>query len=89
MNLVQWRQTELLRRLRLAPLSTGSIVGARILVALLIAAIQFTIFVVLATALFGMRTHVGGFDADFGVTGTLGQDSADNASAFVTIGRGF
>ena len=42
-----------------------------------------------ATALFGMRTHVGGFDADFGVTGTLGQDSADNASAFVTIGRGF
>jgi outer membrane lipase/esterase len=42
-----------------------------------------------ATALFGMRTHVGGFDADFGVAGTLGQDSADDASAFVTIGRGF
>ena len=42
-----------------------------------------------ATLLVGARTHVAGFDANFGVTGTLGQDSADNASAFVTIGRGF
>ena len=42
-----------------------------------------------ATALVGVRAHVGGFDADFGMTGTLGQDSADDASAFVTIGRGF
>lgn len=42
-----------------------------------------------ATLLVGARTHVAGFDANVGVTGTLGQDSADDASAFVTIGRGF
>jgi outer membrane lipase/esterase len=42
-----------------------------------------------ATLLAGARIHVAGFDADFGVTGTVGQDSADDASAFVTIGRGF
>ena len=42
-----------------------------------------------ATLLVGARTHVAGFDASFGVTGTVGQDSADDASAFVTIGRGF
>ncbi len=42
-----------------------------------------------ATLLAGARIHVAGFDADFGVTGTLGQDSADDASAFVSIGRGF
>jgi outer membrane lipase/esterase len=42
-----------------------------------------------ATLLAGARIHVGGFDANFGVTGTVGQDSADDASAFVTIGRGF
>ena len=42
-----------------------------------------------ATLLVGARTHVAGFDANFGVTGTVGQDSADDASAFVTVGRGF
>jgi outer membrane lipase/esterase len=42
-----------------------------------------------ATLLVGARTRVAGFDANFGVTGTVGQDSADDASAFVTIGRGF
>ena len=46
-------------------------------------------WVLTATLLAGARIHVAGFDADFGVTGTVGQDSADDASAFVTIGRGF
>ena len=42
-----------------------------------------------ATLLVGMRVKLHGFDANFGASGTVGQDSADNATAFVTVGRGF
>lgn len=50
-----WRTSKLLRRLRLSPASTGSIVSARIVVAVLIALVQMAIFIGLAAAAFGMR----------------------------------
>jgi ABC-2 type transport system permease protein len=55
MTLVQWRSTKLLRRLRLAPVSTGEVVAARVAVSVLIALVQMVIFVVLAVALFGLQ----------------------------------
>lgn len=55
LTLVQWRTTKLLRRLRLAPIPTGSLVSARILVSLGIAVIQMAIFVGLAVAAFGLK----------------------------------
>lgn len=55
MTLVQWRSTRLLRRLRLAPVSTGDIVLARVGVSILIALVQMVIFVALAVGLFGLR----------------------------------
>ena len=54
-TLVGWRTTRLLRRLRLAPVSTSSVVAARIGVTLMIALMQMAIFVGLAVALFGLR----------------------------------
>ncbi len=55
MTLVQWRTTKLLRRLRLAPVSTGEVVAARVGVSVLIALVQMVIFVGLAVGLFGLR----------------------------------
>jgi ABC-2 type transport system permease protein len=54
-TLVGWRRTKLLRRLRLAPVSTTSVVGARIGVTVGIALAQMVIFVGIAVALFGLR----------------------------------
>jgi ABC-2 type transport system permease protein len=54
-TLVGWRRTKLLRRLRLAPVSTSSVVAARIGVTVAIAMMQMVIFVGLAVALFGLR----------------------------------
>ncbi|MBA2444125.1 MAG: ABC transporter permease [Nocardioidaceae bacterium] len=54
-TLVGWRSTKLLRRLRLAPVSTRSLVVARIGVTVLIAMVQMVIFVGLAVALFGLE----------------------------------
>ncbi len=54
-TLVGWRSTKLLRRLRLAPISTSSVVAARIGVTVMIALVQMAIFVGLAVALFGLR----------------------------------
>lgn len=50
-----WRQTKLLRRLQLAPIGIGTIVAARVGVTVLVALVQFAIFVGLATALFGLH----------------------------------
>ena len=50
-----WRTSKLLRRLRLSPASTGSIVAARIVVAVVVALAQMAIFIGLAAAAFGMR----------------------------------
>ncbi|QSR25697.1 ABC transporter [Nocardioides aromaticivorans] len=50
-----WRQSKLLRRLQLAPVGTGTIVGARVAVTLLIALGQLAIFLGLGAAAFGLR----------------------------------
>lgn len=49
MTLITWRDKKLLRRLRLAPIPTASVVGARVVVSLVIALIQFAIFVGVAS----------------------------------------
>jgi ABC-2 type transport system permease protein len=54
-TLVQWRTTKLLRRLRLAPISTWQLVAARIGVTVVIAIGQFAIFVGLGAAAFGLK----------------------------------
>jgi ABC-2 type transport system permease protein len=47
-TLVSWRQNKLLRRLRLAPIGTGSIVAARIWIAVAIGLIQLAVFLAIA-----------------------------------------
>ncbi len=55
-TLVNWRETRLLRRLRLAPVSTGSIVLARVGVSLGVALIQLAAFLGIATLpYFGLK----------------------------------
>ena len=54
-NLVVWRRNGLLRRLRLAPIPTRSVVLARIAVSITIAIVQAAIFVGVGMALFGLR----------------------------------
>jgi ABC-2 type transport system permease protein len=54
-TLTGWRSKKLLRRLRLAPVSTRSVVAARIGVTVLIALMQTAIFLGLAAAAFGLR----------------------------------
>ncbi len=49
-----WRQSKLIRRLQLAPVSTGTVVGARVSVTVGIALAQLAIFVGLAAAAFGL-----------------------------------
>lgn len=50
-----WRTTKLLRRLRLAPVSTGTLVAARVVVTVAVALGQMLIFVGVGVALFGLR----------------------------------
>jgi ABC-2 type transport system permease protein len=54
-NLVVWRRNGLLRRLRLAPVRTQSVVLARVAVSVTIAAVQTTIFLGLGLVAFGLR----------------------------------
>jgi ABC-2 type transport system permease protein len=49
-----WRQTKLIRRLQLAPVSTRTVVGARVVVAIGIALLQMTIFLGLGAAAFDL-----------------------------------
>ncbi len=49
-----WRESKLLRRLQLSPVSTGTIVSARIVVTVAIALVQLVIFVGLGVAAFGL-----------------------------------
>lgn len=49
-----WRQSKLLRRLQLSPVSTRTVVGARVSVTLLIALVQMAIFVGLGAAAFDL-----------------------------------
>ena len=50
-----WRKSKLLRRLQLAPVRPGAVVGARVLVTLLIALVQMAIFLGLGVAAFDLR----------------------------------
>ena len=55
-TLVNWRHNKLLRRLRLAPVSTGSVVLARVGVALAVAMVQLALFLAIATTpYFGLQ----------------------------------
>jgi ABC-2 type transport system permease protein len=55
-TLVNWRQTKLLRRLRLAPVSVGSVVLARVGISLALALVQLAVFLAIATLpYFGLR----------------------------------
>ena len=50
-----WRNSKLLRRLQLSPVSTGTLVGARVSVTVAIALAQMAIFLGLGAAAFGLR----------------------------------
>jgi len=54
-NLVAWRKSGLLRRLRLAPISTSSVVLARVVMSIVLALVQATIFIGLGIAFFGLK----------------------------------
>jgi ABC-2 type transport system permease protein len=55
-TLVSWRKDKLLRRLRLAPISTASIVLARVGVSVVIALVQLAVFLAIATTpYFGLK----------------------------------
>jgi len=55
-TLVNWRETRLLRRLRLAPVGTGSVVLARVGLSLVVALVQLAVFLGIATLpYFGLR----------------------------------
>jgi ABC-2 type transport system permease protein len=50
-----WRKSKLLRRLQLAPVSAGTVVGARVVVTVLIALVQMAIFLGLGILAFGLQ----------------------------------
>ena len=55
-TLVSWRQNKLLRRLRLAPVSVGSVVLARVVLSVVLALVQLAVFLGIATTpYFGLR----------------------------------
>ncbi|MFD9128957.1 ABC transporter permease [Kitasatospora sp. NPDC059571] len=55
-TLISWRTKRVLRRLRLAPVSIGAVVGARVAVSVLVALGQTAIFLVVATMpFFGLK----------------------------------
>lgn len=54
-NLVAWRKNGLLRRLRLAPISTSSVVLARVVMSIVLALLQAAMFIGLGIAFFGLR----------------------------------
>lgn len=54
-NLVVWRKNGMLRRLRLAPVPTRSVVLARVVVSLGVAALQTAIFVLVASTVFDLQ----------------------------------
>jgi len=56
LTLVNWRQKKILRRLRLSPVSTTTIVGARVGVSVLVALVQTAIFIGVASVpYFGLQ----------------------------------
>ncbi|MDY0816144.1 ABC transporter permease [Kitasatospora purpeofusca] len=56
LTLVGWRQKKVLRRLRLAPVSAGSVISSRVAVSVLTALTQTAVFLVVATTpFFGLK----------------------------------
>ncbi|MQS14351.1 ABC transporter permease [Streptomyces kaniharaensis] len=55
LTLVGWRKSKVLRRLRLAPVSAGAVICSRIVVSLMTAFLQTTVFLVVATSFFGLK----------------------------------
>lgn len=53
--LVEWRKTKLLRRLRLSPLPTSTIVSSRTILTLVVALVQMAIFLAVGMAFFGLK----------------------------------
>lgn len=51
LTLITWRNSKLLRRLRLAPVATGAVVGARVVVSLAVAMFQLVLMLGVATLL--------------------------------------
>ncbi|MFT4082751.1 MAG: ABC transporter permease [Nocardioides sp.] len=49
-----WRNSKLLRRLQLAPVSTGTVVGARVGVTIAVALVQLAVFLAVGAGLFGL-----------------------------------
>jgi ABC-2 type transport system permease protein len=78
-TLVSWRQNKLLRRLRLAPVSTSSVVTARIAVSVAVGIVQMVVFLAIATTpYFGLKlTSYWWFAIPVVICGTL---------AFLSIG---
>jgi ABC-2 type transport system permease protein len=55
-TLVNWRKDKLLRRLRLAPISTGTVVAARIGISVAVGLVQMAVFLAIATLpYFGLK----------------------------------
>ncbi|WP_328954798.1 ABC transporter permease [Kitasatospora purpeofusca] len=56
LTLVGWRQKKVLRRLRLAPVSAGSVISSRVAVSVLTALVQTAVFLAVATTpFFGLK----------------------------------
>lgn len=72
-TLVNWRDKQLLRRLRLAPTTTGTILGARMVVSSLVALLQTAIFIGVGTLpYFGLKlSHDWWMSIPLVIAGTL------------------
>lgn len=57
LTLVQWRKNGLLRRLRMSPASTTSIIMSRTLVTLVLVVIQTVVFLAVALLLYGLKLN--------------------------------
>ncbi|MCW2764707.1 MAG: transporter permease [Nocardioides sp.] len=99
-----WRQSKLLRRLQLAPVSTRTVVGARVTVTVAIALVQMAIFIGLGAAAFGLTlTGSWWMAVPLLVVGTLcfmalgllagaltkTQEAAVNAANFIVLPMAF
>lgn len=99
-----WRQSKLLRRLQLAPVSTRTVVGARVSVTVAVALMQLAIFIGVGAALFGLTlTGAWWMSIPLLVVGTLcfmaiglfagaitkTQEGAVNAANFIVLPMAF
>lgn len=99
-----WRQSKLLRRLQLAPVSTRTVVGARVSVTVAIALTQMAIFLAVGSAFFGLTlTGAWWMGVPLLVVGTLcfmaigllagaitkTQEGAVNAANFLVLPMAF